>query len=155
MRWPIKARGICALAFLALSANAQAFDCAPTKCPDIASCAEAHYKLTTCGHTERDADRDGIPCESNLCGDDQTAYRNRVIAQWPKDSPPPNLANTDVLPALIPEAKADEPADFSCSTKKSCKQMSSCEEAKFYLESCGRKSLDGDGDGVPCNALCR
>ncbi|MGD9806722.1 MAG: excalibur calcium-binding domain-containing protein [Hyphomicrobiaceae bacterium] len=28
-------------------------------------------------------------------------------------------------------------------------------EAKFYLQTCGLKRLDGDGDGIPCNALCR
>ncbi|MCC8988433.1 MAG: excalibur calcium-binding domain-containing protein [Candidatus Contendobacter sp.] len=33
--------------------------------------------------------------------------------------------------------------------------MQSCEEAKFYLTACGVKRLDGDGDGIPCAALCR
>lgn len=44
---------------------------------------------------------------------------------------------------------------FSCETRKTCKAMSSCEEAKFQLNQCGNSRLDGDGDGVPCNALCR
>jgi deoxyribonuclease I len=38
---------------------------------------------------------------------------------------------------------------------KYCKQMKSCDEAKFYLNSCGLKALDRDGDGVPCEALCK
>lgn len=42
-----------------------------------------------------------------------------------------------------------------CGSKRTCKQMSSCDEAKFYLKTCGVKSLDGDGDGVPCASLCR
>jgi hypothetical protein len=33
--------------------------------------------------------------------------------------------------------------------------MGSCEEARFYLERCGLSRLDGDGDGMPCEALCR
>jgi hypothetical protein len=33
--------------------------------------------------------------------------------------------------------------------------MTSCEEARHYLKDCGLKRLDGDGDGVPCNSLCR
>jgi endonuclease YncB( thermonuclease family) len=41
-----------------------------------------------------------------------------------------------------------------CGNKKHCTEMSSCEEAKFYLTQCGVKSLDGDGDGVPCESLC-
>jgi endonuclease YncB( thermonuclease family) len=46
-------------------------------------------------------------------------------------------------------------ADFSCGSKKYCKQMVSCEEAMFHLQQCGLNRLDGDGDGVPCEALCR
>ena len=42
-----------------------------------------------------------------------------------------------------------------CGDKKYCKQMLNCQEAKFYLNSCGIKSLDGDKDGTPCEALCR
>lgn len=43
----------------------------------------------------------------------------------------------------------------SCGAKRYCAQMSSCEEANFYLESCGLRSLDRDGNGVPCEKLCR
>lgn len=46
-------------------------------------------------------------------------------------------------------------ADKACGHKQYCKEMTSCAEAKFYLNSCGLKRLDGDKDGVPCEALCR
>jgi len=42
-----------------------------------------------------------------------------------------------------------------CGSKRYCREMASCEEARFYLERCGLTTLDGDGDGVPCEALCR
>lgn len=42
-----------------------------------------------------------------------------------------------------------------CGSKKYCSQMTSCEEARFYLTECGVSSLDKDGDGVPCEALCK
>jgi micrococcal nuclease len=45
-------------------------------------------------------------------------------------------------------------ADASCGKKLHCSEMSSCEEAKFYLTQCGVKSLDGNGDGTPCESLC-
>jgi hypothetical protein len=45
--------------------------------------------------------------------------------------------------------------DFSCGGKKYCRDMTSCEEAKFHLQECGLTRLDGDGDGVPCEAICR
>lgn len=44
--------------------------------------------------------------------------------------------------------------DFTCGSKQYCKEMTSCAEAKFYLKECGLSSLDGNEDGVPCEALC-
>lgn len=48
---------------------------------------------------------------------------------------------------------AKQSAGSSCGSKRYCKQMSSCEEAKQYL-ACGVTSLDKDGDGTPCESLC-
>ena len=42
----------------------------------------------------------------------------------------------------------------SCGNKKRCSEMSSCEEARHYFAQCGVKTLDGNGDGVPCEKLC-
>jgi endonuclease YncB( thermonuclease family) len=44
---------------------------------------------------------------------------------------------------------------FQCGAKRVCRQMSSCEEALYHLKTCGVRTLDGDGDGVPCEQLCR
>ena len=52
-------------------------------------------------------------------------------------------------------SKSDEVADTQCGSKRYCREMTSCEEAKFYLRQCGRSSLDGNQDGVPCNSICR
>ncbi|MDD5299551.1 MAG: thermonuclease family protein [Gallionella sp.] len=41
-----------------------------------------------------------------------------------------------------------------CGGKKYCSEMASCEEARHYLTQCGIKTLDGNGDGVPCESLC-
>ncbi len=46
------------------------------------------------------------------------------------------------------------PSNLQCGSKRKCGQMASCEEARFYLSSCGVRSLDRDGDGVPCESLC-
>lgn len=43
---------------------------------------------------------------------------------------------------------------FQCGTKLYCTQMNSCEEARYYLSSCGLERLDRDNDGVPCESLC-
>ncbi len=44
--------------------------------------------------------------------------------------------------------------DATCGHKKRCAQMSSCDEAHFYLTRCGVKTLDRNKDGVPCEDLC-
>ncbi len=51
-------------------------------------------------------------------------------------------------------AVSDAYKTFSCGSKHRCGEMTSCEEARFYLDTCGVKSLDGDKDGTPCEALC-
>jgi len=42
----------------------------------------------------------------------------------------------------------------ACGTKATCSQMTSCEEAKYFLNTCGVIKLDGDSDGTPCESLC-
>lgn len=42
-----------------------------------------------------------------------------------------------------------------CGSKTVCSQMESCEEARFFLNTCDLGRLDGDGDGVPCESVCR
>ena len=54
-----------------------------------------------------------------------------------------------------PPSAAVPAAAFSCGSKRTCSQMETCDEAKFYLTTCGVRSLDGDGDGQPCEKLCR
>lgn len=42
-----------------------------------------------------------------------------------------------------------------CGTKKYCKEMNSCEEAKYFLNNCNLTRLDGDNDGIPCESICK
>ena len=57
-------------------------------------------------------------------------------------------------PTAAPTSTASG-SGFTCAGKRYCREMTSCEEAKFYLTSCGVRSLDGNHDGVPCEKLCR
>ena len=54
-----------------------------------------------------------------------------------------------------PIAKPSKETAFHCGSKTYCREMTSCAEARFYLEKCGVTRLDGDGDGVPCSTLCK
>ena len=51
--------------------------------------------------------------------------------------------------------KKESNTSFQCNGKKTCKQMQSCAEAKFYLMQCGLTRLDRDRDGIPCESICR
>jgi len=55
---------------------------------------------------------------------------------------------------LHPSVKRTSNLNIACGRKRRCAQMSSCDEAKFYLKECGVKSLDANMDGVPCESLC-
>lgn len=41
-------------------------------------------------------------------------------------------------------------ARYRCDGRIYCSQMTSCEEAKFFLRNCPGTKMDGDGDGIPC-----
>ena len=72
-------------------------------CPEIATCAEAYYRYTTCKHlwldggaaVPRDGQPNGIPCE-NRCKRDALAMAKEI-----RDGPfsPPTLASTVCDPA--------------------------------------------------------
>jgi len=54
-----------------------------------------------------------------------------------------------------PPAEAPpEARTFACGAASRCSDMRSCAEARFHFAECGLARLDGDGDGVPCEALC-
>ncbi|HBY64582.1 MAG TPA: cold-shock protein [Solibacterales bacterium] len=54
----------------------------------------------------------------------------------------------DSVPA--PSAAQQSFQSFRCDGRTHCSQMTSCEEAKFFLKNCPGTKMDGDGDGVPC-----
>jgi len=42
---------------------------------------------------------------------------------------------------------------FTCGAKRYCRELGSCEEARSYLDRCGVKRLDRDGDRVLCEGV--
>ena len=65
--------------------------------------------------------------------------------EWRRGGRRPATANVGSIPANT---------SFRCGAKTYCREMASCEEARFFLRQCGLMRLDGDGDGVPCERLC-
>ena len=63
----------------------------------------------------------------------------------------PAAAPATTIPA---SSGAVIPAEFTCAGKTYCREMASCDEARFYFTSCGLSRLDGDSDGLPCESIC-
>jgi len=41
-------------------------------------------------------------------------------------------------------------SNYQCDGRQHCSQMSSYEEAVYFIENCPNTKMDGDHDGVPC-----
>jgi len=46
--------------------------------------------------------------------------------------------------------KATQQPKFECDGRQHCSQMSSCSEARYFIQHCPNTKMDGDHDGVPC-----
>jgi len=44
----------------------------------------------------------------------------------------------------------DSQPQFTCDGRTHCSQMTSCEEAEFFLRHCPGVKMDGNNDGEPC-----
>jgi cold shock CspA family protein len=56
------------------------------------------------------------------------------------------------LPHAHSAAGLESTTKFQCQGKRHCSEMTSCEEATFYLRNCPGVEIDGDGDGIPCES---
>lgn len=65
----------------------------------------------------------------------------------------PSVASTAPAAASAaapPEPNASGQASRRCDGRLHCAQMSSCDEATWFLRHCPGVRMDGNGDGVPC-----
>ena len=75
------------------------------------------------------------------------------LGLWMQANPTPPWEWRKTHSVPVPK-QAVAAQNFVCGSKRRCAQMRSCDEAYYYLTHCGAKSLDGNGDGVPCENLC-
>jgi predicted negative regulator of RcsB-dependent stress response len=57
---------------------------------------------------------------------------------------------SETTQSLDQEAASDRRSPYQCDGRVYCSQMTSCEEAEFFLANCPGVKMDGGGDGVPC-----
>lgn len=100
--------------------------------------------------------RSGMAWENSLYHADkamaalQTEARRARRGLWADANPQPPW---QFRKNQMPTGEADT-LHIACGRKHACSQMMSCDEAKFYLMQCRVKTLDKDGDGLPCENLC-
>ena len=67
-----------------------------------------------------------------------------------QDCKPVDLGTTDPDPDTNKTPAPIDSTAYTCSGKTSCSAMTSCAEANYYLKHCPFATMDGDGDGIPC-----
>jgi len=70
--------------------------------------------------------------------------RSRSVPTASEPSAPAGSAD-ETLP-IEPERS------FSCDGRTHCSQMTSCEEATYFVRNCPGAKMDGDRDGIPCES---
>jgi len=73
-------------------------------------------------------------------------------AQLPRQAPEMNCSGQAAT--IVPKLPAAG-VTVTCGSKRYCKEMTSCSEARAFLTQCGLSRLDRDKDGIPCESLCR
>lgn len=80
---------------------------------------------------------------------------------WPdfmQRSSSPVISNASILSSPATASASFKPRTnssalaptFQCDGRQHCSQMSSYDEAVFFLRNCPNTKMDGDGDGIPC-----
>ncbi len=58
-------------------------------------------------------------------------------------------SSTD-YPSISKSPVSNSNSKFACDGRTYCSQMTSCEEATFFLRNCPNVKMDGNNDGIPC-----
>lgn len=76
-------------------------------------------------------------------------------APWEWRAGPGDNARQAMTQPLGITSRQQVAQSYSCQPRRKCSQISSCDEARWYLGNCpwGGK-LDRDGDGLACETLC-
>ena len=74
----------------------------------------------------------------------------------PSDISAPSPLSESPRPRTIDVARSvSSTPEYRCDGRTHCSQMSSCDEATFFLKNCPNTKMDGDNDGIPCEQqLC-
>lgn len=96
------------------------------------------------GFSKLEADR---PAASSLAAPVAETARRPVGRPFSRPFAPAPVATA---PATAASTAAPTAAPFHCDGRTRCPQMRSCAEATYFIQHCPGTTMDGDGDGVPC-----
>lgn len=77
----------------------------------------------------------------------QRIHQPAPVAPMPSSEPALRIVEQAAPPAV---ERDDSGSSFRCDGRTRCTQMTSCEEATFFLRNCPNVEMDGNNDGVPC-----
>lgn len=82
----------------------------------------------------------------------KVVFREAVAVESSCPDPVQQITIDDEYLAPMPQTAPRLPAKprFQCDGRQHCSQMSSKEEAQFFLENCPDTKMDGDNDGEAC-----
>ena len=77
--------------------------------------------------------------------DGQVSEKADAMAAAPAQTAKTSVSSTTAQPVKTTTT-------FKCDGRQHCSQMTSCEEAKFFLDNCPGAKMDnhGNGNGIPC-----
>ena len=64
----------------------------------------------------------------------------------------PSIGASNNALSYTPARAASSRTPFNCDGRQYCSQMTSCAEAKAFLQNCPGMKMDGNNDGIPCEA---
>jgi len=82
------------------------------------------------------------PVITNIGNDGSTLSAPIILAPQPTFLP---IRSSEPARATAAPSK-----NSRCDGRTHCSQMTSCAEAKFFLQNCPGTKMDGEGDGIPC-----
>jgi hypothetical protein len=109
------------------------------------------YSDSPCGAGERKDGDQWVNLEAKkIERTRQTELRNQAIETELNQREKIPTEDTSEITPSTPKAGNNTASRYRCDGRIHCSQMTSCEEAKFFLTNCPNTKMDGDRDGVPC-----